>query len=477
VTRHGRGVRVSRVIPILVLGVLASACERKPPAPILSIASGSVTHSVCAAEFVSGRSVADLKRQEFSGLYGLALLLTRPKIDREAQTVIGRGPFGATAMAVARPGLGCILLSGRTPDDIKALRADGPTGPVPDPAALWPLGERTDSAAPIPGVDRASLDLAIDTAFGKCPKGNDPFTRAIIVVHGGRIVAERYGEGFDVAKRPYGASMSKSVAATLLGLRVAERKMELDGVALPPGPGRPDPISNRDLVTMTAGLEFNENYDADSDVNRMLMMEPDMAAAAAGHPADAKPGAVWKYSSGATNLLMRSLRDSFGGDDQAYWNYPRKALFEPLGMRSAIFQTDASGTLVGSSFMWATPRDWARLGLLYLNRGRWNGRQVLPENWVDFVRTPAPPTAALKGDDHLTYGGGFWLEGADSVAPAPVYFMGGWAFQAVRIEPARDLVIVRMGHTLKDCPSADIKPIAKLFPKVSTSPIRPAAGV
>ncbi|HRD28450.1 MAG TPA: serine hydrolase [Caulobacter sp.] len=466
---------MSRLIPVLALGLLAAACDRGPPAPILSIASGSVTHSVCTAEFVSGRGAADLRRQEFSGLYGLALLLTRPKIDRAARTVTGRGPFGATAMAVVRPGLGCILLSGRTPEDVKAFRADGPTGPAPGPAAVWPAGERVDLTAPIPGVDRAKLDLAMDTAFGRCPKGNDPFTRAIVVVHGGRIVAERYGKGFDAASRPYGASMSKSVAATLLGLRIAEGRMALDGVALPPGPGRPDPVSNRDLVTMTAGLAFNEDYDADSDVNRMLMMEPDMAAAAARHPAYARPGAVWKYSSGATNILMRSLRDSFAGDDQAYWNYPRKALFDPLGMRSAIFQTDASGTLVGSSFMWATPRDWARLGLLYLNRGRWNGRQLLPGSWVDYVRTPSPPTAALKGDDHLTYGAGFWLDGADGVAPAPVYAMGGWAFQKVRIEPARDLVIVRMGHTLKDCPSASIEPIAALFPKVAVSPARPTA--
>lgn len=465
---------MSRAIPILMLGLLAGACDRKPP-PILSIASGSVTHSVCTAEFVSGRGVADLKRQEFAGPLGLALLLTRPKIDREARTVTGRGPFGARAKAVVRPGLGCILLSGRTEADVDVQRADGATTPRTDLTAVWPAGERVELTAPIPGVDRARLTRAIDTAFGRCPKGGDPFTRAIIVVHGGRIVAERYGKGFDAAKRPYGASMSKSVAATLLGLRIAEGKMTLDGVALPPGPGRPDPVRNRDLVTMTAGLQFNEDYDADSDVNRMLMMEPDMAAAAARHPAYARPGAVWKYSSGATNILMRSLRDSFGGDDQAYWNYPRKALFDPLGMQSAIFQTDASGTLVGSSFMWATPRDWARLGLLYLNRGRWNGRQLLPESWVDFVRTPAPPTAALKGDDHLTYGAGFWLDGAEGIAPAPVYSMGGWAFQKVRIEPARDLVIVRMGHTLKDCPSASIEPIADLFPKIAVSPARPTA--
>lgn len=461
----------------VTVALALGGCERKPPPPILGIAAGSVAHSVCSAVFVSGRTRGDVHRQELHAWPGpLIRILVPTKVDAAGQSVTAKAPLGARAKAMARPGLGCILVDAATEAQVRRRAAASPIGPAPDPAALWPAGERVDLASAVPGVNRVNLDRAIDVAFDRCPSGIDPFTRAILVIHGGRIVAERYGVGFNASMRPYGASMSKSVAATLLGLRVAEGKMDLDGVGVAPGPGRPEPVTNRHLVNMTAGMVFTETYDADSDVNRMLSLATDMAGYAASKPAETRPGAAWRYSSGATNMLMASLRRSFYGDDQAYWDYPRKALFEPLGMRSAIFQTDAAGTLVGSSFMWATPRDWARLGLLYLDRGRWNGHQLLPESWVDFVRTPAPPTAALKGDEHLTYGGGFWLDDAGSVAPAPVYFMGGWAFQTVRIEPARDLVIVRMGHTLTDCPSADIKPIADLFPKVSASQIPPAAG-
>jgi CubicO group peptidase (beta-lactamase class C family) len=407
-------------------------------------------------------------KQEFDGSPLPANVLEAGlKIDHGALSVTVGPPLPGQATAVMRPGLGCVMAAGRPLRQLMKLRTDGPAGPAPDANALWPLGERVDTTRPIEGTDRARLEKAIDVAFGQCTKGGDPFTRAIVVVHGGRIVAERYGKDFRPGQRIYAASMSKSVASTLLGLRIADGGMTLDGVALPAAPARPDPITNRNLVTMTAGLKWAEE-DArieESDAVRMLLDEPDMAAFAAAKPAVSKPGSVFYYSSGSTNVLMASLRKSFHGDEQAYLNYPRKALFDPIGMRSAIFQTDADGNFVGSTFVWASARDWARLGLLYLHNGRWEGRQVLPRSWVDFVRTPAPATANLSGDERLSYGAGFWLTGASSpTTPAPVYAMVGIWGQTVLIEPARDLVVVRLGYTQKDCPTSDVKPIAELFP-------------
>ena len=175
----------------------------------------------------------------------------------------------------------------------------------------------------------------------------------------------------------------------------------------------------------------------------------DMAGYAASRALEAPPGSVWKYSSGTSVLLSAILR-SMLDDDAAYHAFPRRALFDRIGMRSALLEADAAGTFVGSSYGWATARDWARFGLLYLRDGVWNGDRVLPPGWVDYTRTPAP--AAPRGE----YGAHFWLNAGSSVgsvspplprAPRDLFYASGHDGQCVSIVPSRDLVVVRLGLT------------------------------
>jgi CubicO group peptidase (beta-lactamase class C family) len=176
----------------------------------------------------------------------------------------------------------------------------------------------------------------------------------------------------------------------------------------------------------------------------MLLAVPDMASYAAGKRLLAEPGATWRYSSGTSLIISRVIRGLFASDLE-YLTFPRRALFDPIGMTGATLEADAAGTLVASSFMYATARDWARFGLLYLQDGQWNGRRILPEGWVEYSRTPAP------ADPSRRYGAHFWLHlpaysGAGAL-PADAYHAVGHEGQFVTIVPSRQLVVVRLGRT------------------------------
>jgi CubicO group peptidase (beta-lactamase class C family) len=266
----------------------------------------------------------------------------------------------------------------------------------------------------------------------------------VVVVHGGRIVAERAAAPYTVHTPLYGASMSKTVNAMLIGILVGDGRLSVEQTALRPEWSDPlDPrsaITLDDLMRMSSGLRFVEGYIGMTDVNRMLFVEPDMAACAAELPLEKEPGTQWYYSSGTSNILSGIARATFDGDDQAYWRFPNDRLFAPLGCRSVVFQTDTSGTFVGSSYVFASARDWARLGQLLLLDGVWNGERLLPSGWVDYLRTPAP------ADPELHYGAQTWLVDARSPnEPAPVFEMRGHGDQFVTIVPEADLVVVRLG--------------------------------
>jgi hypothetical protein len=170
-----------------------------------------------------------------------------------------------------------------------------------------------------------------------------------------------------------------------------------------------------------------------------------MAAFAAGQSLEAEPGSRWQYSSGTTNILSGFLRQTLG--DQAYHRFPREALFKPLGMDRTIIEADASGTFVGSSFMYATAREWARFGLLYLQEGIWEGERILPEGWVQYTKRPAP------SDPEASYGAHFWLRipeefrGAENALPNDVYHAIGHEGQFITIIPSHETVVVRLGKT------------------------------
>jgi CubicO group peptidase (beta-lactamase class C family) len=244
--------------------------------------------------------------------------------------------------------------------------------------------------------------------------------------------------------------MAKSVTAALIGILVKEGKLKVKIPAPVPEWQKPNDsrhaITLEQLLQQTSGLQFEENYTKASEATNMLFKRGDMAAFAAQRPLQYKPGTVFNYSSGNSNILSRVIRQTLG--ESAYHSFPYEGLFYKIGMYSAILEPDASGTFVGSSFMYATARDWARFGMLYYNNGVWNGKQILPDGWV---KKTSFPSAA---DSQKHYGYQFWLNGFDKKnlskriyadVPPDMYFADGFGGQEVYIIPSKKLVVVRLG--------------------------------
>jgi CubicO group peptidase (beta-lactamase class C family) len=274
--------------------------------------------------------------------------------------------------------------------------------------------------------------------------------RAVVVVKDGRIVGERYGEGFAADTPLIGWSMSKTVNVAILGTVLGAGKLSLDEKNLFPewsGDERRN-ISVADLMAMESGLAFNEDYGTVSDVTRMLYLEPDMAKFAASKPLVAEMGRKFSYSTGTSVMLARLWQNAVG-DEAASLGYPRKALFDPLGMQSAVLEADESGTLTGASYLYATAHDWARFGQFLLQDGVWNGNRILPEGFVAMMHAPAAASDGVYGKGEV------WLEGpedkkGDGVArgvPEGTYWLEGHDGQTVAIVPSKRMVVVRMGLT------------------------------
>jgi CubicO group peptidase (beta-lactamase class C family) len=275
---------------------------------------------------------------------------------------------------------------------------------------------------------------------------------AVVVAHRGRLVAERYRAGIEETTPLISWSMAKSVMAALVGIAAGEGRLSLDGPApVPewrtPGDARAH-LTIDQLLRMSSGLAFGERAGATTDLSVMLFTRADAGAFAAGEPLAHPPESVWSYSSGTSNILSRILRDAFGRDlaEQVRWS--RERLFDRIGMSTAIFETDASGSFVGSSFVFASARDWARFGQLHLQDGIWSGERVLPAGWVDYVRTPTPK--APLG----LYGAHWWLNARESGAPEDrtwpslprdVFAARGMSGQYVVVVPSAELVVVRLG--------------------------------
>lgn len=310
-----------------------------------------------------------------------------------------------------------------------------------------------------PGVPREALARAVDRLF-TLPEAGE--TRAVVVVHDGQIVAERYAPGYHENTRFISWSMAKSVTGVLIGLLVADGRLRLDESAPVPAWQRAgDPrgeITLRHLLQMRSGLRHTEAGDPvyESDEVRMLFLDgrDGMAAYAEAQPLEAEPGRKWEYSSATTVILAdiaaRTLTDS---TDPAVRrrvlnDYLRSRLFEPLGMKSMVPEYDAAGTLIGGSLMHATARDWARFGEFLRNNGSINGAQLVPAGWIEFMTTANPQNRG--------YGGQIWLNrpqpGTNRApfpgAPRSAFSMNGHLGQFVLIAPSQGVTVVRLGHTL-----------------------------
>ena len=299
-------------------------------------------------------------------------------------------------------------------------------------------------------VEYERLNAALDRAFAEPDTDRLQNTKAVVVLYGDTLVAERYAPGISADTPLPGWSMAKSVTNALMGILVRAGKLSISQPA-PVAAWQKDErqqITINDLLRMRSGLAWSETYFAVSDVTRMIFLSEDMSSGAVHQPLAHPPGTVWSYSSGTTNILSRIIREAVG--EKRYPGFPYQALFAPLGMSSAVWETDLTGTLVGSSYLLATARDWAKFGQLYLNDGVWRGQRILPEGWVNYTTDP------VKMAPQRQYGAHFWLNAGEEDnpsdrpfpdAPTDTYFAQGFDGQNVFIIPSYDLVVVRLGIT------------------------------
>ena len=424
---------------LVVVAVLALAIAGWHLARIAPIGTAYAAKTLCSGVFVSGREPQPVIDEDIMAEVHPLLRLVTPQLDRDRQRASARFLGFAAREAQYRPGLGCTLAIGRSADEL--MRVTGATA-SPGPAEPLPV------ALPDASTDAARLRAAIDAAFTEPDPRGKRRTRAVVVLHHGRIVAERYAPAFRPDTPQLGWSMTKTVTGALAGVMVREGRLALDADRLlPQWRGAGDPraaITLSQIMRMITGLAFDETYgDPLSDVARMLLGVGDGAALAAARPLVAPPGTVWAYSSGTSYLLARVLREAAPGEALTL---ARRGLFDPIGMRSAVMEADAAGTPVGAAYMYASAHDWARFGQFLLQDGVWNGRRILPEGWVRTMSTLTPQSPRQDFGAHLWVRVPEPFNSARMVdLPADAVHMSGHEGQFVSIVPSRALVVVRLG--------------------------------
>jgi CubicO group peptidase (beta-lactamase class C family) len=434
-------------------GVAISQQVPRPPSAFapegtpISLGLAGYAKVLCSAVFVSGREPAEAFRNSGFFLFpdehraGVTYA-----VDRDKKLV--RMTHGATTRTAKFYGdQGCII----HPQDHDGIYFTPMPVTTRLPAAStqpWPMGDAPSHAAPPAGIDRAHLAKAIELAFAD----PDALTAGLVVVYKGQIVAERYMPGMTKDTQLESWSMGKSLTATLFALLVKEGVYKIeDRVPVPEWrvPGDPrGAIRIVDLLHMSSGLKFIAGQDPDYTPDKGY---PDHTLIYTGaidafkhsmtRPLQFPPNTEGRYRNSDPLMIGWLIKKAVVTRGEEYLTYPQRALFDRLGIRRQVLETDPYGNFLLTGYDYGTPRNWARLGLLYLQDGIWQGQRVLPEGWARFVSTPAP---AWKTP---VYGGLFWVNG-DGAWPIPKtsYFMNGAGGQRVVIIPSHDLVVVRMGH-------------------------------
>jgi CubicO group peptidase (beta-lactamase class C family) len=450
--------RIGGALLLLILA-LAALLWLKPPA-LLRVGANYSAKIVCSNVFLAGRDPDEVLRVDVQAP-GIALLKAmHVSVDRERGVVrAGFLGFIGGGVAVARPGRGCTVVPDGNFESVARAPAPmayvGPPHLTPVVSPPWPEGRSVETQ---PTVDQVLNDAALA----------GPGARAIVVVDHGRIVGEHYAGGFNPDTPLLGWSMTKTVMAGVIGMLIKDGNLSLDQAGFWTGKDGREKIRLKDLLAMSSGLQWNEAYGAVSDVTSMLYLQPDMAAFARSPPLAHPPGEVWLYSSGTAVILSRIAEDaqaqsagkpkdfatSIHAPDEPHdlASFINVRLFGPLGITTATIEPDEHGSLVGSSYMYATARDWARYGLFLLQDGIWQGKELLPPGYVAMMTTPVEAS-------HGQYGmGQTWLWGSDAVTPgvnpdaafdipSDAFWMSGHDGQSVCIIKSRQMVIVRLGLT------------------------------
>ena len=423
-----------------------------PPGEALWHHTAGFAKTLCSAVFVTGLDPAFAAENVgfFSGPYQYRSQVSAIEVDQDERRVRLTLPDGVVRTAKFNGDHGCVALP-IDAEDVFFEPVDIPSA-LPDPwTQMWPMGDAVPVAPLAEGVDAAKVAEAVDAAFDP-PEG---MTAAFVVTHRGRIIGERYGPGIDLHTPLESWSMGKSLTATLMGVLIQQGVYDLwQPAPVPEWQAEGDPrqaIRIADILRMSSGVRFRGVADPDLDP---ALGYPDHLYVytgtvnsfewAATRPQQWPPNTIGRYRNSdpvLTNYLVR-LGVEGRGDD--YLSFPQRELFDKIGIRGMVLETDPYGNYLLQGYELAPARDWARLGNLYLQDGVWNGERILPEGYAEFVSTIAP---AWEADGRPIYGGFFWINTTGTFpVPRDAYYMSGAGGQTTLIVPSHDLVVVRQGH-------------------------------
>ncbi len=433
---------VRSVLAFLLLAIIAVVWYASQAFPIIS---GYFAKNLASGVYLQNRNAETVVQED---LGEFPFTLCNYTVNQADQSVTASLWGFAKKKAIYRDGLGCTLINDLTEEEIRKQVFNKAMIKRMNPDSIaWPMGDKIVDSIPSE-VNQQVLNQAIANVMQSSYNNKLSHTRAVVVLYDGHLIAEQYAKGFDKNTVMTGWSVAKSLTAAMIAVLVKEGKLTLDASAPVPEwkNTEKEKITLRHLLQQTTGLAFIEDYTTPSEVTNMLFKKGDMAAFTSNLPLKNKPGTVFNYSSGNTNILSRIIRHTVG--EENYADFPFRSFFHQLNMYSVVLEPDASGTYVGSSYSYATARDFARFGLLYYQNGVWNGQQLLPADWV---KESIQPAAA---DEQKHYGFQFWLNGfsKDDVTkrwypdvPADMFFADGYGGQDIYIIPSKKLVVVRLG--------------------------------
>jgi CubicO group peptidase (beta-lactamase class C family) len=412
------------------------------------------TKLLASGIFVGGRDPQHFIDNDLHAPYGFDPQDLDVDIDRAEGRVTLTLPNGHSRTAVFNPGLGCTLIPrGESSIFFEPVKVEVS---LPEADSVeWPMGNL--NATHTPGtVNRTELEAALDDAFDDNAHDQPQRARAMVVLHKGRIVGERYAPGFNQDSKLVSWSMGKSITSALIGILMGDGHFEIDDPApvapwREPGDPRGD-ITMTHLLRMSSGLKFERieddadpaHFTSENDHNYIYFGAVNVFEHSISRPQEFPPDTVWRYRNCDPLTLGMIVKQTVEARGEEYLAYPQRALFDRIGIRDIVLEPDPWGNFVNTGFDHGTARDWARFGLLHLQDGVWQGERILPAGWVDFVRTPAP------ADPERHYGGQFWLNAGGNYADIPrdAFWAAGARGQTTMIIPSRDVVIVRLGHSL-----------------------------
>ncbi|MFT4697486.1 MAG: CubicO group peptidase (beta-lactamase class C family) [Flavobacteriaceae bacterium] len=420
---------------ILLIIVLVIAYFAFTTYPKLDLVSGFSSKSVASHLFIANRSQAFTEAED-NNIPSIGLATN--EVNLNGNYVLSNAFGIKERKALYREGLGAVLL----PEDASEenLFKEIPFRNKTKSNLPFPYGNLAQKDTVFENVDYTLLKKSVHEAFVDKEEEIQK-TRSVLVVYKDQIIAEEYADDFNKESVMLGWSMTKSITSAVLGVLEKQEKVQLEQTNLFPEwkDDERASVSLKNLLNMNSGLAWEEDYSIICDVTRMLFLTPDMSEIQKAKLLEGESNNSWNYSSGTTNLLSGFIRDQFNSQ-QEYLDFWYQELIDKIGMHSMILETDFTGNYVGSSYGWATTRDWAKFGLLYLHEGNWAGEQIINKSWVDFTKEPT------QGSDGV-YGGHFWLNAGEKFPDVPkdMYSCNGFQGQYVFIIPSKDLVVVRTG--------------------------------